>query len=94
MKTPLKKLASLRILLFEMEQDLGINELGTIETAVLLSIADLENTDHNVTTKEILGHTLNSGCSRPSLFRALKSLEKNEKIKKVGDIRGYYRVVA
>ena len=94
MKTPLKKLASLRMLLSEMEQDLGINELGTIETAVLLSVADLETTNHNITTKEILGHTLNSRCSRPSLYQALKSLEKYGKIKKVGDIRDYYRVVS
>jgi Mn-dependent DtxR family transcriptional regulator len=92
MKNALKQLASLRMLLAEMEQEVGLREIGSLEKSVLMSIADLAKEDHAATTKEILQHSLNTKYSRPSVFRALKTLEELKMIKKSGTKRGFYSI--
>jgi DNA-binding transcriptional ArsR family regulator len=92
MKNALKQLANLRMLLAEMEQEVGLREIGSLEKSVLMSVADLAQDDHAATTKEILQHSLNTKYSRPSVFRALKTLEELEMIEKTGTKRGFYTI--
>ena len=93
MKNALKQLANLRILLAEMEQEIGLREISSLEKSVLMSIADLAKDDQAATTKEILQHSLNTQYSRPSVFRALKTLEELNMIKKSGTKRGFYTII-
>ena len=90
MSSLLKNIAKMQIMLADMEAELGIKNIGTIEKSVLSSVVDLTGDTRLVSTKEILKHPLNCDYSRPSLFRALKNLEGLGKIAKGGDKRGLY----
>ena len=94
MSSSLKKIASLRILLAEMEAEIGLGEIGDLEKSVLVSFADLEAGNQMISTTNILRHKLNRQYSRPSLFRALKKLEGLGKISKIGGKRGYYELAS
>ena len=60
MRSPLQKVASLRVLLSEQEIEVGIEQIGSIEKRELLSIADLTSSRDIATTKLIKDHPLNS----------------------------------
>ena len=90
MSSLLKNIAQMQIMLADMEAEIGIRDIGTIEKSVLITIVDLANDADLVHTKDILHHPLNNVYSRPSLFRALKNLESLGKIAKGGDKRGLY----
>lgn len=94
MTSHLKNIAKMQMMLAEMEVAVGIRELGAIEKSVLSSIADLEEGGQFVSTKEILEHPLTQTCSRPSLFRALSSLEASGKIARLGGKRGLYALAS
>ena len=47
MRSPLQKVTSLRVLLSELEREVGIEQIGSIEKRVLLSIADLTSSRDN-----------------------------------------------
>ena len=92
MRSPLQKVASLRVLLSELEREIGIEQIGSIEKRVLLAVADLTSSHDLATTKMIKGHPLNSDVTQPSFYRAIGNLEKMGKIKKVGEKRGFYAI--
>ena len=83
----------MQMMLAEMEAEFGIRDIGVIEKSVLSAIADLSDDTALVSTKAILAHALNETYSRPSLFRALKNLERLGKIAKDGEKRGLYTLV-
>jgi len=89
-RNPLNVLSDLQMLVSEMEHDLGLAYLGQIEKKVLLAIADVAAKNGSAQTHDVLGHSLLSSFSRPSLFRALKTLTDEGKLLKVTDKRGYY----
>ena len=93
MRSPLQKVASLRVLLSELEREVGIEQIGSIEKRVLLSIADLTSSRDITTTKLIKAHPLNSAVTQPSFYRAISKLERMGKIKRVGEKRGLYATV-
>ena len=93
MRSLLQKVASLRVLLSELEREVGIEEIGSIEKRVLLSIADLTSSCDIATTKLIKAHPLNSAVTQPSFYRAMSKLERMGKIKRVGEKRGFYVIV-
>ena len=93
MSKKLNALINLRSALLDMEQDLGIVEMGDLEKQVFLAIADLDQKNGCAATKDLITHPFVQNFSRPSMFRSLKALEKSNKIKKVGLTRGYYSVV-
>lgn len=93
MRSPLQKVASLRVLLSELEREVGIEKIGSIEKRVLLSIVDLTSSHDVATTKLIKAHPLNSDVTQPSFYRAMANLEKMGKIKRVGEQRGLYAIV-
>ena len=92
MRSPLQKVASLRVLLSELEREIGIEQIGSIEKRILLAIADLTISHDLATTKMIKDHPLNSDVTQPSFYRAIGKLEKMGKIKKVGEKRGFYAI--
>lgn len=89
-RSPLSVLSDLQMLVSELEHDLGLDNLGQIERKVLLAIADVAAKSGSAQTHDVLGHSLLSSFSRPSLFRALKELTDKGKLLKVTDKRGYY----
>ena len=89
-RSPLHVLSDLQMLVSELEHDLGLDNLGQIERKVLLAIADVAAKKGSAQTHDVLGHSLLSSFSRPSLFRALKELTDEGKLLKVTDKRGYY----
>ena len=93
MSSLLKNIAQMQIMLADMEPEIGIRDIGAIEKSVLITIVDLANDADLVHTKDILQHPLNDVYSRPSLFRALKSLESLGKIAKNADKRGLYTLI-
>lgn len=60
--------------MLEMEYSLGLQELSAVERDVYYAVADLSSAQAGAKTTSLLGHTLISGVSRPTFFRALKSL--------------------
>jgi len=79
----------LKSMLGDMEQDLGLAELSSVEKNVYLAAQDIKSHDGIVETKHILDHTFTRKMSRPTFFRALKSIQEkgllvNAPDKKVG----------
>lgn len=70
----ISKLAELRKLMLEMERAMGLQDLSAVERDIYYAVADLSDTPAGARTVRILDHTLVSGVSRPTFFRALKSL--------------------
>lgn len=72
--TTLGHIAHLKELLLGMEQDLGMNELGNVERNIIYAATILSEGCKNFETDEIRNHTLLSGVSRSTFFRALKGV--------------------
>ncbi|MGR3290910.1 MAG: hypothetical protein ACU0C9_06895 [Paracoccaceae bacterium] len=72
--TDFSKLASLRKLMLEMERSLGLQELSAVERDIYYAATDLSDVERGVSTNSLLDHALVMGVSRPTFFRALKSL--------------------
>ncbi len=73
-----------------MEEDFGLNALSEVERNVLYAIKDLEQENGAAKTGQLLDHEFTSKISRISVFRSIKKLEKEKKIKKRGAKRGEY----
>ena len=93
MSSLLQKVATLRVVLSELEKEIGIEDIGTIEKKVLLAIADLSSLHDVAEIKRIKEHPLISNVTQPSFYRALNNLQSMGKIKKVGIKRGVYAIV-
>ena len=93
MQTKLSTLIDLKKVVNELEKDLGFGSMSSHEKAVLLAITDLQQLDGVAKTKAILAHDLTASVSRPSIFRALKKLEKLGKLKRVEGSNGSYLTV-
>ena len=68
------QVAHLKEILFGMERDLGLDDLGRIEKNILYAAAILAETADKFESEQIRQHTLLSGVSRSSYFRALKEV--------------------
>jgi hypothetical protein len=93
MSSLLQKVATLSLLLSELEKEIGIEDIGTIEKKVLLAIADLSSLHDVAEIKRIKEHPLTSNVTQPSFYRALNNLQSMGRIKKVGIKRGVYAIV-
>ena len=93
MTAKLQPLAQLSMLLSDMEQELGLEELSHFEKQVLLAIVDCASNDNGAKLADIQNHKLTQEISRPSLFRALKQLEETGQIAKLEGKRGRYVAV-
>lgn len=72
--TDISKLTELRKLLMGMERSMGLEDLSTVERDIYCAATDLASHNHGVRTTGLLSHTLMENVSRPTFFRALKSL--------------------
>ena len=87
------RLAQIRGLMFDIEAETGLTKISGLEREVLLACADLINTKELARTKDILSHRFLNGFSRPSVFRALKSLVNQELLSHDKSLRGSYKLV-
>ena len=71
----LKKIILLKQMLDDMEQDVGLASLSCVEKNVYLAAQDMKSNNGLVETKQILDHRFTKKMSRPTFFRALKSIE-------------------
>ena len=85
-------LIELKKLLNSMESDLGLNSLSEVERNILYAIKDLEKENGSAKTGDLLSHEFTSKMSRISVFRGLKTLEKQEIIERKTSKRGEYIV--
>lgn len=72
--TDISKLAELRKLLLGMERSMGLEDLSSVERDIYYAATDLATHNHGVRTTGLLSHSLVEHVSRPTFFRALKSL--------------------
>ena len=79
-----KKLISLKVMLEEMEDDLGLAALSEFEKNIYLAAQALKSPDSTVKTQQLREHTFTQSMSRPTFFRALQSLEKKGLIARSG----------
>ncbi|NIZ62363.1 hypothetical protein DL239_15430 [Sedimentitalea sp. CY04] len=70
----ISKLAELRKLMLEMERSIGLLDLSPVERDIYYAATDLSNALNGVRTTDLLDHKLVVEVSRPTFFRALKSL--------------------
>lgn len=70
----ISKLAELRKMLLGMEQALGLEDLSAVERDLYYAASDLSDSHEGLRTMGLLEHRLVAGMSRPTFFRALKSL--------------------
>lgn len=70
----ISKLAELRKMLLDMEQAVGLSELSAVERDLYYAANDLSASRDDCRTMGLMDHSLVSGMSRPTFFRALKSL--------------------
>ena len=72
--TDVSKVAELRKLLLSMEDALGLEDLSAVERDIYYAASDLSQSVTGVRTTGLLSHDLVKNISRPTFFRALKSL--------------------
>jgi len=70
----ISKLAKLRKLMLEMERSMGLQDLSPVERDIYYAATELSDAFNSVRTTNLLDHKLVVEVSRPTFFRALKSL--------------------
>ena len=84
MSNPIEKLISLKVILKDMEEDLGLAPLSEFEKNTYLAAQALKSPDSTVKTKQLRGHSFTQSMSRPTFFRALQALETKGLIARSG----------
>ena len=94
MSTALEKLISLKILLEDMEQDLGLTALSSAEKSLYFAAQILKSDEGIVETKQMMSHMFTQNISRPTFFRALSKIEAKGLIRNSGlKVVGSFEVV-
>ena len=70
----ISKLTELRKLMLDMERSIGLQDLSSAERDIYYAATELSEAHGNVNTTYLLKHMLVANVSRPTFFRALKSL--------------------
>jgi hypothetical protein len=60
--------------MLEMERSMGLQDLSAVERDIYYAATELSDAPSGVKTTSLLDHTLVLNVSRPTFFRALKSL--------------------
>ncbi|GAB4558966.1 MAG: hypothetical protein Tsb0024_22990 [Ruegeria sp.] len=93
--TEISKLAELRKLVHSMERTLGLEELSPVERDIYYAAEELSKDGSEIRTYGLIEHTLVQNVSRPTFFRALKSLVQKGYLAHSGNAnRGRYIVNA
>lgn len=89
----ISKLTELRKLLLNMEQSMGLQELSSVERDIYYAASDHAISAGAVKTTALQEHALLVNVSRPTFFRALKSLQGKGYLEQCrNSTRGYYIV--
>lgn len=89
----ISKLAELRKLLVGMEKTLGLEDLSSVERDIYYAASDISETHDGCRTIGLLEHALVANVSRPTFFRALKSLVRKGYLSPIDSVsRGKYVV--
>lgn len=89
----MSRLAELRKLLLGMERALGLQQLSPTERDIYYAATDLAGPRNQVRTTGLMEHVLVTDISRPTFFRALKSLvDKGYLSHCARTSRGFYSV--
>ena len=72
--TDINKLAQLKQLLFGLEKDLGIQDLGPVKQNILYAATLASNSDTTIETDSIRKHDLLTDVARSTFFKAIKEL--------------------
>lgn len=89
----ISKLTELRKLLLNMEKSMGLQELSSVERDIYYAASDHAISTGAVKTTVLQDHTLLTNVSRPTFFRALKSLQSKGYLEQCkNSTRGYYIV--
>lgn len=87
------KLAALRHMLHEMEQELGLDNLSPVQRDVLYAAHLLSEGAETFTTAQLRRHEMVQEISKPTFFRVLKTLqEKGYIIPGPEAVQGTYRL--
>jgi len=79
--------------MMDMERSMGLQGLSRAERDIYCAASDISDSHQGVDTTFLLKHALVTGVSRPTFFRALKSLiEKGYLSPTDGSGRGNYTV--
>ena len=70
----ISKLTQLRKMMLEMERSMGLQDLSIVERDIYYAATDLSDALSDIKTTNLLDHKLIVNVSRPTFFRALKSL--------------------
>ena len=70
----ISKLTQLRKMMLEMERSMGLQDLSVVERDIYYAATDLSDALSDIKTTNLLDHKLIVNVSRPTFFRALKSL--------------------
>ena len=88
-----KSLFKFRLLLHDMEKQLGLTQLTSVERDVLYAIESLAEKQEDIASHEILSHELVENISRPTIYRALaRLLEENLIVKSTSADRGFFKL--
>ena len=83
----------IRLLLHDMEKQLGLTRLTSVERDVLYVIESLAEKQKVIASHEILSHALIENISRPTIYRALaRLLEENLIVKSTSADRGFFKL--
>lgn len=89
----ISKLTELRKLMQSMERSLGLQDLSTVERDLYYAANELSKSDAQIRTVLLQEHSLLTSVSRPTFFRALKSLVKKGYLSHCSPVnRGRYQV--
>lgn len=89
----ISKLTELRKLLLSMEKSMGLQDLSAVERDIYYAASDHAVTVGAVKTTALQDHALLADVSRPTFFRALKSLQGKGYLEQCANsVRGYYIV--
>ena len=72
--TDINKLAQLKQLLFGLEKDFGIQDLGVVKQNILYAATLVSNNDTPIETDSIRNHELLVQVARSTFFKAIKEL--------------------
>ena len=90
-----KSLFKIRLLLHDMEKQLGLTQLTSVERDVLYVIESLAEKQEDIASHEILSHELIENISRPTIYRALtRLLEENLIVKSTFADRGFFSLTS
>lgn len=90
----LKNFITLKHLLNEMEEDLGLYDMLDAEKNIYLAAKDLSSKCSYISTKDLTEHAFTHNMSRPTFFRCLKAVQTKGLLKhSVRKKRGEFEVL-